>query len=92
MLGATFAAASGATILAIMTVYAIIGGQLGRGPLEPMPSGCSLPNERVLLFYVPLVAWAPLLSLVTYHYYRRRRTSDSRWRSRTDLTLRGKRR
>jgi hypothetical protein len=63
----------GATILAIVVLYYfVVQAVASEWTFEPVPPGCSSPGFDILIFYVPLIAWPPLLYLVTYHYYRRR--------------------
>ena len=70
----TTAATTLATVVAIAVVYYLVKDAVGLGgPLRPLPPGCTVPDNEILRYYVPLVAWAPLLYLVTYHYHRRRR-------------------
>ena len=75
--GATLAATTGATLIALVTAYAVLNNIFGwvEGPLKPPPPGCQPPGTAVLVAYIPLLAWAPLLYLVTYQYYRRRTRS-----------------
>jgi hypothetical protein len=70
---ATIPATVGATVIAALTVYQLLRQMFGiAGPLEPLPPGCTPPGAEILVFYAPLVAWAPLLFFVTYGYRRRR--------------------
>jgi hypothetical protein len=70
---ATIPATVGATVLGLLTVYQLIDQVFDIvGPLKPLPPGCTPPGAEILVYYVPLVAWAPLLFLVTFHYHRRR--------------------
>jgi hypothetical protein len=70
---ATFPATVGATVIAGLTVYQLLHQAFGiAGPLEPLPPGCTPPGAEILVFYAPLVAWAPLLFFVTHDYRRRR--------------------
>jgi len=73
--GATIVATVGATLIALITAYAVLNAIFGfvDGPLRPAPAGCKPPGTTVAILYAPLVAWSPLLYLVTYDYYRRRR-------------------
>ena len=75
--GATIAATTGATVIALITAYALLNDIFGwvEKPLEPVPPGCRPPGTVVLAAYLPLLAWAPLLYAVAYQYHRRRTTS-----------------
>jgi hypothetical protein len=74
----TILATAGATIIALLIVYATAVSVVAPGwTVEPMPPGCRKPGWDVGVYYLPLVAWPPLLYLVTYHYYRRRTTPDA---------------
>ncbi len=72
--GATIAATLGATLVGLITAYTVLNQIFGfvEGSLKPVPPGCKAPGTAVLIAYLPLMAWAPLLCVVTYHYYRRR--------------------
>ncbi|HWC30860.1 MAG TPA: hypothetical protein VG845_12345, partial [Dehalococcoidia bacterium] len=63
-----------ASAVGLLVSYYVIKEALGLdiGTSRPLPDGCSAPDLSVLVFYVPLIAWAPLLFLLTHHYYRRR--------------------
>lgn len=39
---------------------------------EPLPAGCEVPGWDVARWYLPMALWPPLLSAVTWHYWRRR--------------------
>lgn len=67
----TAAATTGATLVALLIAYAFLG-MWGLRPVPEIPPQC-LPAE-VAVYYIPLIAWAPLLYFVTYHYYKRRTT------------------
>jgi hypothetical protein len=70
---ATIPASIGATIVAALTVYQLLHQMFDiAGPLEPLPPGCTPPGAEILVFYAPLVAWAPLLFFVTHDFRRRR--------------------
>lgn len=64
---------SGATVIALITAYALLNALFGfvEGPLEEGPPGCSPPGTGAAVLYAPLVAWAPLLYLVIHDYNRR---------------------
>ena len=71
---ATVPATLGATVIAALTVYQLLHQAFDiAGPVEPLPPGCTPPGAEILVFYAPLVAWAPLLFFVTHDYRRRRR-------------------
>jgi hypothetical protein len=75
---ATIPATVGATLIAALTVYQLLHQAFDiAGPLEPLPPGCTPPGAEILVFYAPLVAWAPLLFLVTHDYRRRRRQGSA---------------
>jgi hypothetical protein len=67
----TIAAATGAAFIAFLTVVGLLNILRDVDPRGELPPGCEQPGFDVLVFYVPLIAWAPLLSLVIYDYYRR---------------------
>lgn len=71
---ATTTALVGATIIAAITAYAVLNMAFDvvDEPLQPVPPGCEPPNSDVAILYAPLLAWAPLLYLLTYHYHHRR--------------------
>jgi hypothetical protein len=70
---ATVPATVGATAIAVLTVYQLLHQAFDIvGPLEPLPPGCTPPGAEILVFYAPLVAWAPLLFFVTHDYRQRR--------------------
>jgi hypothetical protein len=70
----TFAAAAGATLIAMLVAYFLLNKAFGfvEGPTKPVPPGCETPGDDVLALYAPLIAWAPLLYVVTFQYHRRR--------------------
>jgi hypothetical protein len=70
---ATTAATTLATLVAVAVGYYLVkeAFNLG-GPLRTLPDGCYPPDFHILVYYAPLIAWAPLLYLVTYQYHRRR--------------------
>jgi hypothetical protein len=72
--GATIAASAGATVVALITGYAVLNQIFGfvTEPLEHVPAGCGPPGTAVALLYAPLVAWAPLVYVLAFHYRRRR--------------------
>jgi hypothetical protein len=65
-------ATTGALLVAGFIVRGVIDGEPG----HPLPPGCTPPGWEVLRFYLPMVLWPPLLLAVTWHYYRRRQTTD----------------
>jgi hypothetical protein len=65
------AAATGATLIALLTIVGLLNVLRDVEPRGGLPPGCAKPGFDVLVFYVPLIAWAPLLYLVTYDYHRR---------------------
>jgi hypothetical protein len=67
----TIAAALGAAFIALLTVVGLVNVLRDVDPRGELPPGCEQPGLDVLVFYVPLIAWAPLLALVTYDYHRR---------------------
>lgn len=71
----TIIATVGATILALLIAYASVVSVVAPDwTVKPVPPGCTAPGFDVGVYYLPLVAWPPLLYLVTYQYYRRRTT------------------
>jgi hypothetical protein len=68
---ATAVAMTGATIIGALTLYFLVRLAIGIDG-KPSATGCSSPGWEVLVFYLPLVAWAPLLFVVARDYYRRR--------------------
>jgi hypothetical protein len=64
-------AATGATLIALLTIVGLLNVLRDVEPKNELPPGCAQPGFDVLVFYIPLVAWAPLLYLVTFDYYRR---------------------
>jgi len=75
---ATIPANVGATVIALLTLYQLLHQAFGIAqPLEPLPPGCTPPGAEILVFYAPLVAWAPLLFVVAHDYRRRRTSSDA---------------
>lgn len=75
--GATIAALTGATLIALLCGQVVLDATLGDGVFsDPEPGsarGCDPPGTAVMLGYLPLLAWPPLLYAVTWSYYRRRR-------------------
>ena len=73
----TIAAAAGATVIAVVAGYFVVNELFGlvEGPTKPVPPGCGPPGADVLALYAPMLAWAPLLYLVTFQYHRRRTAS-----------------
>lgn len=73
--GVTIAAAGGATVIALVTSYYVLNQLFGfvEGPTKPVPAGCGPPDAEVLALYAPMLAWAPLLYLITFQYHRRRK-------------------
>ncbi|MER5202044.1 hypothetical protein [Streptomyces sp. NPDC002825] len=71
--GATFAALAGAFGLAALTCWFVYVVYAGIGPASPSDLRVS-PFQQTLLYvcYLPLVAWAPLLTAVAVAYHRRR--------------------
>jgi hypothetical protein len=73
----TVIATLGATLLTlIITYYFVVQAVASDFTFEPVPAGCSSPGIDILIFYLPLIAWPPLLYLVTYHYHRRRTAAE----------------
>ncbi len=70
--GVTAVAGGGAALIGLLTVYAVVNMIFEFRPARDLPPGCEAPGLDVLVFYVPLIAWAPLLAVVSYAYYRRR--------------------
>ena len=56
--------------VAITVIAAAANAFSGIAALAP---GCVPPDMNILAYYVPLIAWAPLLYAVTYQYHRRNR-------------------
>lgn len=74
----TIVAVAVATFIALLIAYGTVVSVVAPDwTVEPMPPGCSKPGWEVGVYYLPLVAWPPLLYLLTYHYYRRRTTTDA---------------
>jgi hypothetical protein len=69
--GATIAALTGATIIWLLNVFYFIRQITGVDNVDTQP-GCSPPDLEILIFYMPLIAWAPLLFVVALHYHHRR--------------------
>jgi hypothetical protein len=61
---------AGAALIGLLTVYFLARLVLGVDGSESS-TGCEPPGLEILGFYTPLVAWAPLLYLVTRDYRRR---------------------
>jgi hypothetical protein len=69
----TAAAAALATLVAAAVVFYFVKDHIGlAGPRRPLPPGCTAPDLDILVYYVPLIAWPPLLYYVTFRYHRRR--------------------
>jgi hypothetical protein len=66
------AATTGALLVTAFLVRGVIGGE----PRHPLPPGCTPPGFDVLVFYLPMVLWPPLLLAVTWHYHLRRRAAE----------------
>lgn len=60
-------------ITAIMVFALFVRGE----PARPLPPGCHVPGWDVLRWYLPMLAWGPLVLLVTGHYVRRRTTAGA---------------
>jgi hypothetical protein len=80
---ATGAAALVAMIAGLLTGYYLLKEALNLQLVQsrPLPPGCTAPGFDVLIYYVPLLAWAPLLAILTVRYDRHRRRLE---RSRDD--------
>jgi hypothetical protein len=63
-------ALAGAAVIAMLTLYFLARLALGVEG-DQSSTGCEPPGLEILAFYAPLVAWAPLLVLVTIDYRRR---------------------
>jgi hypothetical protein len=75
----TAAATALATVVAAAVGYYLVKEALDLGgPLRTLAPGCVPPDMNILAYYVPLIAWAPLLYAVTYHYHRRNRAGETR--------------
>jgi hypothetical protein len=74
---ATLAAAATASVVALLVAYYLVKEAFGLGSTRELAPGCSAPDFGILVYYVPLIAWAPLLSALTLHYYRRRKASPT---------------
>jgi hypothetical protein len=76
VLAAVIPAALGALALMFITTTAAIGWENADDTMTP---GSMDPSPRyaviMTLCYLPLLAWGPLLAVVTVHYYRRRTTN-----------------
>jgi hypothetical protein len=70
---ATLAAVSAASVVALLVGYYLVKEAFGLGSTRQLAPGCSPPDFDILVYYVPLIAWAPLLYALTLHYYRRRK-------------------
>lgn len=73
---AVIAALTGCAVLFALVAFFVLNMALGLREPREIP-GCAPPTEgpggwKVELAYAPLVAWPPLLLLVTVAYYRRR--------------------
>lgn len=78
---ATAVAMFGAAAMGLLTVFVVVEEAISGGASKPMPAGCSRPGFDVLVYYTPMVAWAPLLAFVALHYLRRRTAKESAKRS-----------
>jgi hypothetical protein len=75
---AVIAAGAGASVIFAVYAYALLNPILHFGPTPQIP-GCPPPTEEpgawvAIASYAPLLAWGPLLVVVTVAYYRRRTT------------------
>jgi hypothetical protein len=71
--GVTIVATIGATIIALVIAYYFtVQAVAPAWTVKPLPPGCTPPSFDILVYYLPLIAWPPLLYLVTHQYYRRR--------------------
>jgi hypothetical protein len=69
----TAAATTLATVVAAVIVFYFVKDHVGLdGPRRTLPPGCIPPDFDILVYYLPLIAWPPLLYYVTYRYHRRR--------------------
>jgi len=68
---ATAVALAGATLIGLLMVYGLLNLSFGQPP-PMLPPGCEQPGFWTMILYLPLIAWSPLLLLVTLDYYRRR--------------------
>jgi hypothetical protein len=73
---AVIAAAAGASVIFAVYAYALLNPILHLRPTPQIP-GCPPPTEEpgawvAIASYTPLLAWGPLLVVVTVAYYRRR--------------------
>lgn len=68
------AALAAAALVACLSAYYFINDAFNLVESRPLPPGCSPPGLDVLVFYIPLLAWAPLLFALAIHYNRRRRS------------------
>jgi hypothetical protein len=76
VLGAVAAAGAGAAVIFGVYGYAALNALVGLRPPPEFP-GCPDPSEEphswiAVASYAPLLAWGPLLVIVTLAYYRRR--------------------
>ncbi|WP_190158420.1 hypothetical protein [Streptomyces litmocidini] len=77
--GATFAALAGAFGLAALSCWFVYVVHAGIGPASPDNLVVSPLQQTVLrACYLPLLAWAPLLTAVAIAYHRRRRSTPTR--------------
>ncbi|MFI1968476.1 hypothetical protein [Streptomyces cinnamoneus] len=75
VLAAVVPAALGAAAVTVITSMAACGGWSGEMAADDAPKGGSA--WLMTACYVPLLAWGPLLAVVTVAYYRRRRATGS---------------
>ena len=73
----TAAGYTGAALIAGIIVVWLLRGGTDQAPLHPLSPGCHQPGWNILRWYVPLLAWAPLLAVVTRNYQLRRGTVRS---------------
>lgn len=70
--GAAVAGAFG--IVAFVFLSQVIGGSQ---PTREIPPGCELPGTDVMVLYLPMALWPPLLIALAVQYLRRRRAEAS---------------
>jgi hypothetical protein len=73
----TLAALGLAALIAGLSVYFFANSVFDLVESRPLPPGCSQPGLDVLVFYIPLLAWAPLLLVLALHYNHRRRKAPT---------------
>ena len=71
---AVIPASLGAVVVNGLTVYALLNSVFGWvGQLGASRAGCEAPTSLIVkLAYLPLLAWGPLVAVVTIAYHRRR--------------------